>query len=756
MRLAALLVALAAAAPAWAGLAPKPPVVEAVEFPYYAYPRQFWERELVWLKTIGVRTVEFPIPWNWHELKPGDFDFTGRTSPRRDLAGLIRMLRRLDLRAWIRPLPPVSDWPRDGAPEAADAAQRRAWLRELDHLLATQTASHGGPVEFVEGRVLAIDAGAPPALVATIPASDPSALAAARAALVSGRGAILWTGVEDELYPDGWSPNGGALLRHGAVALDGREHSSTGALRRDAAFLRHWAPLLPGLKPATLPKPLAGKFPEAVSAEERTSPAASAVIVTNLGKQPFHDDLRVLEPFSKRILVIPGVTVRPGDSLWLPISVSIGPDGLCHECSNFSGAEHIIYATAELTDIEFENGILAMEFAAPDPAEVILQLARKPVGPYLAAGKPIDFDWDDHTLRARLKIPASTEPGNRVRIGIAIEEPDTSAFFNEAHRLIIGQTNLVSTIYSSADVAGRSRLRLPEGFTATSTVKSPNEIDYQVTVPSDEIHGDYANLALEADGMPLGRARVQLLRPASIRLDDAVELHFGSRATLVSEPPVAVVDPKAGTNIEIAIRNNTPAIQTYHLRPLGDGLDFLPAQLDISIGATAERRASFRVFAKDPAGQGLRDWHLRVTGGADLDLPMRAVLLPRGQTVAWTADLDNDGAPEWILESARIRAVFSPQDGGRWLEFTWKDTNTNFLTEPGALAARGPVEIRAAGSGLEFTAADWRRTVTLAGNVLTIDQTTPLPADRLTGEKRGNVTLTIDRATRTHTVYTLH
>jgi len=64
--------------------------VQAVEFPYYLYPRALWERELVWLKTIGVRTVEFSIPWNWHQLQAGDVDFTGRTSPRRDLVGLVR------------------------------------------------------------------------------------------------------------------------------------------------------------------------------------------------------------------------------------------------------------------------------------------------------------------------------------------------------------------------------------------------------------------------------------------------------------------------------------------------------------------------------------------------------------------------------------------------------------------------------------------------------------------------------------------
>src|SRR6185295_12175680 len=75
---------------------PKPEYLQAVEFPYYLYPRALWERELVWLKTIGVRTVEFSIPWNWHQLPAGEYDFTGRTSPRRDLTAFIRLLRKLD------------------------------------------------------------------------------------------------------------------------------------------------------------------------------------------------------------------------------------------------------------------------------------------------------------------------------------------------------------------------------------------------------------------------------------------------------------------------------------------------------------------------------------------------------------------------------------------------------------------------------------------------------------------------------------
>jgi hypothetical protein len=754
LRAAVLLVLCGLAVPAPAYAPPAHEFVQAVEFPYYLYPRALWERELAWLKAIGIRTVEFSIPPNWHETEQGHYDFTGETSPRRDLLGLIRILRRLDLRAWVRPLPPVSNWT---SPPLEASAQRR-WLKELGDFLATRTASHGGPVAYVEGGLLAIDAAAAPAPVTSISLTSPDALAASRDALGKGKpfgsGALLWRDVEDAIYPEGWAP-GPAWLRKGAVGLSGDETPATAALRRDAALLRNWGPLLAGLTAIPLPKPVAGKLPEGITAFEATSPAASAVSITNRGKTTFHDDLRVAEPGTKRVFTIPGVTVPVGESLWLPIGVSIGPDGLCSECSHFAGAEHIIYATAELLSIEFENGILAMEFAAPQAAEVVLQFARKPVGPYLAGGKPTEFEWDDKSLRARLNIPAGKDAGHRVRVGIAIEEPETSGFFNEAHRLIIGKNNALSTTYSAAAVARRSRLRMPPGFTSTRDEKTPNEIEYQVFVPSDALHGDWANLALEADGVALGRARLQLFRPVSLRLADAIVMHFGSQTELTPDPPVAAVEPKAGTNLELLIRNNAPGIETFHLEAVGEGLDFFPAKTEISVGAVAERRLSIRVFGKEGV-EGLLGWRLHVSGAADLDLPMRALLLSRGRTVAWTADLDSDGSPEWILETQKVRAVFSSRDGGRWMEFTWKDGNFNFLPDQGTFAGGGPVQIRAEGDMLAISGKGWQRTVRLADTALTVEQTTPLGFDRLTPERRGSVNFTIERKSPTLAVYRLN
>jgi hypothetical protein len=727
-----------------------PGYVQAVEFPYYLYPRQLWERELVWLKNIGVRTVEFSIPWNYHQKPDGEYDLSGVTSPRRDLAGFVRLLRRLGLHAWIRPLPPAPGF----VNARLDAAQQRFWLRQLEQLLATQTASHGGPIEFVEGRVLAIDAASPPSPVTTISANDPAALARSREAIANARGALLWTDVEDALFPAGWAANPSTLLRKGAVGVSGDEHPSTNALRRDAALLRTWSRLLPDLRRIPMPRPLTGKLPEGVTAIELVSTAAGAISLTNASTKPFNDELRVTEPLSKRTLVIPAVSVPPGESLWIPISVSIGPEGLCSDCTKFAAPEHIVYATVELLAIEFENGILAMEFSAPQSGEVILQLARRPVGPYLAAGKPTDFEWDEPHMRARLKIPASRAPGNRVRIGIAIEAPDTSAFFNDLHRMVVGRANAVSTTYSSADVAARSRLRLPEGFTATPTNKSPNEIEYQVSVPADALHGDFADLALEADGVPLGRARAQLFRPASIRLLSGLQFHFGPQTEITPEPPIAVVDPKAGGNIEISIRNNSTQIQTYRLEASGEGLDFLPPKTDVSIAPTDERRVELRVFGAEGLS-GLREWTLKASNGATLAMPMRILLLPRGQTVIWSADLDADGTPEWILESPKVRAVFSAQDGGRWMDFTWKDTNTNFLPEGGLFAQTGPVEVHQNGDSLELTGKGWKRTVTLKGETLSIEQSTPLPAETLVTEKRGNTTLTVDRPSAARATYRL-
>jgi len=770
MRLRPLLLLLAFAAALPAAEPPPPPeFVQAVEFPYYLYPRQLWERELVWLKTVGIHAVEFSIPWNWHQVEGGTYDFTGATSPRRDLMGFIRLLRRLEMRAWIRPLPPVKGWLNNGYPQgvAPGRAAARPWLHELENLLAAQTEKHGGPIGFVEGGAGILDASTPPLPVTAVSAQDPAALNRARQALATG-GALLWEDVEDAVYPVGWERPGGPLYRAGAVSLNGDERPAVAALRRNAALLRHWAALLPGMRPERLhPVRLAtGKFPPGVAAMElvsREPGVASAVSISNESRQPLLRAVRAWDPFAKRSIDIDNVHLAPHQTLWLPVNVSLGGAGLCRECTEFSNAEHIVYATAELQTIEFENGTLAMEFAAPAPAEIVLQLARRPSGPYLAGGHLAEFDFDDKTLRTRLKIPQGKGPASQIRVALAIEAPEQSAFFEDVKRLIIGQVNTISTSYSSEDLAGRSRLRLPDGFAATADKKPASEgdyrIDYAVNVPADALHGDWANLAIEADGVPLGRAHLQLFRPASVHLADAIRLHFGAAADLVVEPAIIPIDAAAGRTVDVNIRNNAPEIETYAIQPAGEGFQFLPPKSELNSGAVMDRAVAFRVFP-DGVAPGLHDWVLRFSGGAKLEIPARFLAVPRGQAVAWSADLDGDGSPEWVLENQKARAVFSAQDGGRWLEFVWKDSapnGLNVLPESGAFVGAGPVDVHAGDGALEFTAKDWKRTVRLAGGEarLTVEQSTPLPAETLETGKHDEIAFHVARESASRAAYAL-
>jgi len=766
MRLLSLLLVFAAALPAAEPSAPPPRFVEAVEFPYYLYPRALWERELVWLKTIGVRTVEFSIPWNWHQLEVGACDFTGATSPRRDLVGFVHLLRRLDMVAWIRLLPPVKGWIRNGYPAGAarDHKSERIWLHDLEALLAPQTESHGGPIAFVEGRAGILDAPPPPQPVTVVSAKDAAVMVRSRQALAAGHGSLLWEDVEDKLYPAGWEQPGGPLYRPGAVSLNGDERPTIAFLRRDAALLRHWGRLLPTMKPAGVRavRPLAGKFPAGIAAVELVSHApgaAAAVSITNQRSLPYDGALRVWDPSTRHSFQIGNVHLGPRQSLWLPVDVSLGGTGLCPECSEFSNSEHIIYATAELQDVEFENGTLAMEFAAPQPAVAVLQLARRPAGPYLAAGHPADFDFDEKTLRARLTIPEGKGPGSRVRVALAIEAPEQSAFFEEAKRLVIGRPNTLVTSYSSEKLAARSRLLLPEGFTAEPVKKSDMEIDYAVQAPPGALHGDWADLAIEADGVALGRAHLQLFLPISVHFPAAVRLHFGAHATLVADPPIVPIDATTGRTLDVNVRNNAPDIQTFKIAATAASFQFLPPDMDLSFGAVMDRVADFRVFPQNAAA-GLHDWNLRFSGDASRDVPARFLVLPRGRTVAWSADLDGDGSPEWVLENQKVRAVFSTQDGGRWLEFVWKASapnGLNVLPENGALAGAGPVAVRAGGSTLEFTGKGWKRSVRLAGDQarLVIEQSTPLPPETLVTGKHNEMTFQVARESPRRAVYTI-
>ena len=116
-----LLMRLSRALPACA----QPTTCRRSSFPYYLYPRTLWERELVWLKNIGVRTVEFSIPAELAPVAARRIRFHAAAPARAAIWWASSdLLRKLGLRAWVRPAAgPVPGWldgaswtPRSNAP----------------------------------------------------------------------------------------------------------------------------------------------------------------------------------------------------------------------------------------------------------------------------------------------------------------------------------------------------------------------------------------------------------------------------------------------------------------------------------------------------------------------------------------------------------------------------------------------------------------------------------------------------------------
>ena len=53
---------------------------------YFRIVPEYWQDRLEKLKNMGCNCVETYIPWNYHEHKKGQFDYTGR----KDVARFVR------------------------------------------------------------------------------------------------------------------------------------------------------------------------------------------------------------------------------------------------------------------------------------------------------------------------------------------------------------------------------------------------------------------------------------------------------------------------------------------------------------------------------------------------------------------------------------------------------------------------------------------------------------------------------------------
>ena len=77
---------------------------------YFRLPREYWRDRMMKLLGMGANTLDTYMPWNLHEAKPGEFNF----SENLNLTEYLQLANELGLNVILRPGPYICaewEWP---------------------------------------------------------------------------------------------------------------------------------------------------------------------------------------------------------------------------------------------------------------------------------------------------------------------------------------------------------------------------------------------------------------------------------------------------------------------------------------------------------------------------------------------------------------------------------------------------------------------------------------------------------------------
>jgi beta-galactosidase len=132
------------------------------ELHFARIPREYWRHRLRMARAMGLNTIATYVFWNYHEPRPGEFDFH---SGNHDLAAFVRTAQEEGLWVILRPGPyACAEWdlgglpawllkPRDlevrsNDPRFLDAARR--YVRALYQQVESLQVTRGGPILMVQ------------------------------------------------------------------------------------------------------------------------------------------------------------------------------------------------------------------------------------------------------------------------------------------------------------------------------------------------------------------------------------------------------------------------------------------------------------------------------------------------------------------------------------------------------------------------------------------------------------------------------
>jgi hypothetical protein len=128
----------------------------AGEVHFWRLDPHVWPAVLRAARDLGLEILSTYVCWEFHELSPGEFDFVGRTNPRRDLLGFLELARREGFWLLLRPGPYIyAEWRNSGIPERTvrwhrlhPEFQREAevWMARVVEATRPSLATHRGPI----------------------------------------------------------------------------------------------------------------------------------------------------------------------------------------------------------------------------------------------------------------------------------------------------------------------------------------------------------------------------------------------------------------------------------------------------------------------------------------------------------------------------------------------------------------------------------------------------------------------------------
>ncbi|MEM4446905.1 MAG: beta-galactosidase [Candidatus Jordarchaeales archaeon] len=87
------------------------------EVHYFRLPPSEWRNRILKAKEAGLHAISTYIPWNWHEISEGVFDFSGDTHPQRNLELFLETAEEEDMLVIAKPGPYIcAEWIYGGIP----------------------------------------------------------------------------------------------------------------------------------------------------------------------------------------------------------------------------------------------------------------------------------------------------------------------------------------------------------------------------------------------------------------------------------------------------------------------------------------------------------------------------------------------------------------------------------------------------------------------------------------------------------------